>query len=98
MKGKIGKVRWYLGVPLFLLGSSALVGGLYSQVEAKKGAGASPTERADVQTCYGCHAEIKEFHAKGKHKNVNCGVCHGNLQSHMGNPVANKPLTRLEHA
>ncbi|BAU23742.1 cytochrome C [Caldimicrobium thiodismutans] len=95
MKGK--KLKWSMGLPLALLGGALVVGGLYSQVEAKKGV-TSPVEKADVQTCYGCHSEIKDLHATSKHKNLNCNVCHSNFGKHLENPMENKPITRLEHA
>lgn len=95
MKGK--KLKWPLGLPLALLGGALIVGGLSSQVEAKKGV-SSPMEKADVKTCYGCHSEIKDLHATSKHKNLNCNVCHSNFGKHIENPMENKPVTRLEHA
>ncbi|MFN3504812.1 MAG: ammonia-forming cytochrome c nitrite reductase subunit c552 [Caldimicrobium sp.] len=92
------KAKWFLGIPVLLIGSVALVGGINSQVEAKKAMPGPVSEKADVQTCYSCHSEIKDFHLKGKHKNVNCGVCHGNLRNHVGNPMDNKPTVKMEHA
>ncbi|MFN3568372.1 MAG: hypothetical protein ACK4UR_05640, partial [Caldimicrobium sp.] len=72
--GKEGrKAKWYLGIPIFLIGGVAFVGGINSKVQAKKAQPGPATEKADVQTCYTCHSEIKDFHLKGKHKNVNCG-------------------------
>ena len=70
----------------------------FSTAESAKKAEAKPKEVAPVQTCYGCHGEIKDFHVRGKHKGVNCGVCHGDLNAHMSNPMEKKPITRLEHA
>lgn len=51
----------------------------------------------DVKTCYDCHSEIKEFHAKGKHARVNCRNCHEGLEEHLKD-VDWKPTTRLDHA
>jgi len=70
----------------------------FSTAESAKKVEAKPKEVAPVQTCYGCHGEIKDFHVRGKHKGVNCGVCHGDLNAHMSNPMEKKPITRLEHA
>ncbi|MCX8069248.1 MAG: hypothetical protein N2738_01955, partial [Thermodesulfovibrionales bacterium] len=51
----------------------------------------------DVQTCYGCHTNIKDFHTKGKHAKVNCTACHDKTDAHLQNS-ATKPETRLDHA
>ena len=96
MKSK--RFKWPVGFSIVLFGGAVVVGGLSSQVEAKKGAGPAVAEKADVQTCYSCHSEIKELHSTGKHKNLNCGVCHANFGKHLENPMENKPLTRFEHA
>jgi formate-dependent nitrite reductase cytochrome c552 subunit len=78
----------------------AVVGGIYY-----KGAEAqSPAERfmvknaVDVKTCYACHADIKDFHTRGKHGDVNCISCHDNLDNHIKSPAANRPITRKDHA
>jgi len=70
----------------------------YSTAESAKKVEVKPKEVAPVQTCYGCHGEIKDFHVRGKHKALNCGICHGDLKAHMENPMDKKPITRLEHA
>lgn len=51
----------------------------------------------DVNACYGCHDEIKAFHAQGKHAGVNCGTCHTGTDKHLQSP-SDRPVTRLEHA
>ena len=78
----------------------ALVGGVYytsvnaQKVDAQK---AAPAEKpVKVETCYGCHAPIKEFHATGKHKDVNCVFCHTGLDKHVAN-VKDRPDTRTDH-
>ncbi|MGQ9857456.1 MAG: ammonia-forming cytochrome c nitrite reductase subunit c552 [Thermodesulfobacteriota bacterium] len=48
------------------------------------------------ETCYGCHSEIEEFHAKRKHVKVSCGECHKDLDEHLKDP-SQFPLTRTEH-
>ncbi|MEN3045822.1 MAG: ammonia-forming cytochrome c nitrite reductase subunit c552 [Candidatus Hydrothermales bacterium] len=55
-------------------------------------------EKVNVETCYECHEEIKEFHVAGKHKKVNCGICHGNLKEHTEDPTEKRSITRLEHS
>jgi hypothetical protein len=47
----------------------------FSTAESAKKVEAKPKEVAPVQTCYGCHGEIKDFHVRGKHKALNCGIC-----------------------
>jgi formate-dependent nitrite reductase cytochrome c552 subunit len=68
---------------------------------AAKARGPAPKPPAikpvDVKTCYGCHSEIEDFHAKGKHAKVNCANCHEGLDKHLQDPSA-KPATRMEHA
>ncbi len=73
----------------------ALVGGIYhTSADAQK---AAPAEKpVKVETCYGCHAPIKEFHATGKHKDVNCVSCHTGLDKHVAN-VKDRPVTRTDH-
>jgi formate-dependent nitrite reductase cytochrome c552 subunit len=39
-----------------------------------------------VETCYECHAQIKELHKMGKHLKLNCVSCHSGLDRHMKNP------------
>ena len=52
----------------------------------------------DVGTCYGCHDNIKEFHAKGKHAKVNCAACHEGTDAHVAKGGEVKPVTRTDHA
>ncbi len=49
------------------------------------------------ETCYGCHSQIGEFHASGRHVKVSCSECHQALERHLGDP-SQSPLTRTEHA
>ena len=51
----------------------------------------------DVAGCYGCHSEIQEFHAKGKHAKVNCAHCHADTEKHAQDP-SQKPVTKMAHA
>lgn len=79
--------------------------GLYvaaEQAVAAKGApppAAKPAAapQVKVETCYECHDEIKQFHAKGKHAKVNCAACHEGLEAHAKDP-SEKPRTRMDHA
>ncbi len=98
--------RWFvlaLIVPVVLLAWL----GLYALADQAVAAKAEPKQRAapkaaaakpvDVQGCYGCHPEIQEFHAKGKHAKVNCATCHADTEKHVQDP-GQKPVTRMEHA
>jgi len=78
----------------------ALISGTYySTVDAQAQKKAMPAEKAvKVETCYGCHGEIKDFHAKGKHSKVNCINCHEGLDKHLKEGAASKPVTRMDHA
>ncbi|MCX7794312.1 MAG: ammonia-forming cytochrome c nitrite reductase subunit c552 [Thermodesulfovibrionales bacterium] len=64
------------------------------------GAGAQKAviKPVNVETCYGCHQEIKDFHSKGKHVKVNCVNCHEGLEKHLKEGPEAKPITRLDHA
>jgi len=39
-----------------------------------------------VETCYGCHAPIRQLHTMGKHAKINCVNCHAGLGKHLANP------------
>jgi formate-dependent nitrite reductase cytochrome c552 subunit len=78
----------------------AVVGGLYyTGAEATPAAPPAPIKRVgapvDVNRCYACHAQIKDFHADGKHATVNCIACHGGLDRHLKDVKA-RPTTRVE--
>jgi formate-dependent nitrite reductase cytochrome c552 subunit len=57
----------------------------------------------DVQNCYSCHKDIKEFHMGSKHAGVNCAHCHTGSAEHLkreGKPLAQaQPSigTRVDH-
>jgi formate-dependent nitrite reductase cytochrome c552 subunit len=53
--------------------------------------------KVDAQTCYGCHAPIKEFHAAAKHRAVSCAACHDGIDTHLGEP-SKRPVTRTDPA
>lgn len=60
---------------------------------------AAPAEKpVKVETCYGCHSQIKDFHSKGKHANVNCVNCHKGLEKHLKEGPTSKPVTSMDHA
>lgn len=59
--------------------------------------GAPKPAALDKLKCYMCHDQIKEFHSKGKHKDVQCSACHEGLSEHLANS-SKKPDTRMDHA
>jgi formate-dependent nitrite reductase cytochrome c552 subunit len=77
----------------FVIGS----GGAQAQQAKPSAAPAAKPESIKVDTCYGCHTNMKEFHAAGKHKNVSCASCHEGLAAHLGNPTA-RPKTSMAPA
>ncbi len=92
----MGKKIYMLFVVVFAL---ALVFGVYyTSADAQKAApAAAPAEKpVKVETCYACHAPIKEFHAGGKHAKVNCVSCHSGLEKHTAD-VKSRPVTRMDH-
>lgn len=79
-----------------LLALSLLCAFYYSTADAQK---ATLKEKAvKVETCYGCHGDIKDFHTKGKHAKVNCINCHEGLDRHLKEGPSVKPVTMMEHA
>jgi len=44
---------------------------------------AAQEKPVNPKTCYECHDVVKELHAGGKHKNVNCVSCHSGLKDHL---------------
>jgi len=57
----------------------------------------------DVNNCYSCHKDIKEFHMGSKHSDVNCAYCHTGSDEHLkleGKPKAPAQAsigTRVDH-
>ena len=82
---------------LYLLAESAAA----NKAGAQRAKAAPPKPAAikpvDVADCYGCHSEIQEFHAKGKHAKVNCAHCHADTEKHAQDP-SQKPVTKMAHA
>lgn len=51
-----------------------------------------PVKFAGQQACVGCHNDIAELRAKGRHAGVSCESCHGALAAHAQNPEGVKPV------
>lgn len=88
----MGKRIYVLFVAVLAL---ALIGGIYfTNADAQKTA---PKEKAvSVETCYGCHAPVKELHTMGKHAKVNCVNCHSGLDKHIKAPGKDtRPVTDM---
>ncbi|MBI5694429.1 MAG: ammonia-forming cytochrome c nitrite reductase subunit c552 [Nitrospirae bacterium] len=52
---------------------------------------------ADNKVCVGCHDQVKEFHARGKHSKLSCTNCHDKTDAHLKDASV-KPVTRTDHA
>ena len=57
----------------------------------------------DVNNCYSCHKDIKEFHLNSKHANVNCAYCHTGAENHLAkngkaDGINQSIGTRTDHA
>jgi nitrite reductase (cytochrome c-552) len=57
----------------------------------------------DVQNCYSCHKDIKEFHMGSKHASVNCAYCHTGADEHLAKDGKSDGfkasiVTRTDHA
>lgn len=75
-----------------------VVAGVLCFVKVSEAQKAAPKKLVQVDACYACHSEIKDFHVKGKHARVNCAECHEDLDKHLKEGPAVKPITRLDHA
>ena len=62
----------------------------------------SKIKYVDVNNCYSCHKDIKEFHVSSKHSSVNCAYCHTGAENHLAkdgkadglnSPSAHAPTT-----
>lgn len=65
--------------------------------KAVKAVEAKPSEKdVKVDTCYGCHATVKDLHKMGKHSKLNCTKCHSGLAKHLNAPGPDtRPTTNL---
>lgn len=91
------KKKLPLILPIAVLGTGFVLTGITGKVEARKGQ-VHEWELVDKETCFACHGDIKAFKTRGKHQNLNCGVCHSELEAHLGNPVRVKAKTKIDHA
>lgn len=76
----------------------ALVVGIYytsADAQYKSDVKKTPAEKpVKAETCYGCHAPVKELHTMGKHAKVNCSSCHKGLDKHLKGPGPDtRPMT-----
>ena len=63
----------------------------------------SKIKYVDVNNCYSCHKDIKEFHVSSKHSSVNCAYCHTGAENHLAKNGKADGLkqsigTRTDHA
>ena len=74
-----------------------LIGGFYftsADAQYKADAKKAAEKPVKVETCYGCHAQIKELHTMGKHGKVNCASCHKGLDKPLKAPGPDtRPVT-----
>lgn len=59
---------------------------------------AAKIKGVDVDNCYSCHKDIKEFHANSKHSTVNCAQCHTGSDDHVAKDGKAPIGTRTDHA
>jgi formate-dependent nitrite reductase cytochrome c552 subunit len=88
-------VRKKLYVIVTAIFVTALAFGFYNtSADAQK---AMPKEKdVKVETCYTCHAPVKELHTMGKHSKVNCVNCHSGLDKHIKAPGKDtRPVTDM---
>lgn len=53
---------------------------------------ARPIAHAGHQACEGCHTEVVDQKAQGKHSQLHCEVCHGAQAKHAEDPASVTPL------
>ena len=90
----MGMWRWGRTVALIV---GVALGGVAGAAEVAKSTAQPAVKPVNVETCYGCHGPIKEFHAGSKHKNVNCTACHNKLDEHLAD-ASKRPVTRVDLA
>ncbi|MBI5076544.1 MAG: ammonia-forming cytochrome c nitrite reductase subunit c552 [Nitrospirae bacterium] len=75
-----------------IMAIAMITGMYYTGAEAEKykpakAAEAKPAEKdVKTDTCYGCHATVKDLHKMGKHAKLNCTKCHNGLAKHLSAP------------
>lgn len=87
---------------LVMLVVVAGAGFYYTSADAEKykPAKAAETKAAEkdvkADTCFGCHATVKDLHKMGKHSKLNCTKCHSGLEKHLKAPgPETRPSTNL---
>lgn len=75
-------ILYVLSVTVIAL--AVVIGIYYTSADAQKAA--TSEKSVKVETCYGCHAPIKELHTIGKHSKINCSNCHKGLDNHLKGP------------
>jgi uncharacterized CHY-type Zn-finger protein len=80
-----------VGIILFVIARSLLVPhsfGKYGHFrgDAIQEVAARPVSFAGHQTCEGCHTDVLDVKAKGKHARVACESCHGPQAKHADDP------------
>jgi formate-dependent nitrite reductase cytochrome c552 subunit len=88
---------------VFLFALSFMLVSFGSVAFAAKSTPKSPTpdyakvvkKGVDYNQCYECHDTIKELRGMGKHSNLACENCHGNIEAHLKEPT-NHPTVYTE--
>lgn len=73
---------------LFAISANADYGGASGQKKP-------PIKPVNMNVCYGCHTNIKEFHADSRHASVNCAHCHEKTTEHLTQGA--RPVTIKDH-
>jgi formate-dependent nitrite reductase cytochrome c552 subunit len=71
---------------------AASVGANYGGASGEK---KPPIKPVDMNVCYGCHTQIKEFHVDSRHATVNCAYCHEKTTEHLTQGA--RPVTIKDH-
>jgi formate-dependent nitrite reductase cytochrome c552 subunit len=91
MKGKLWVLSPVLALALILLFSAAP-----AQAPKTSKKKSPPPAKVEAETCYGCHDQIRELMAMGKHAaRMSCAACHAETAGHLDD-ISKKPATRLD--
>ncbi len=77
---------------LIMVAAVIIAGMYYTSADAEKYKTAKTAEAKSaetdvkVDTCFGCHATVKNLHKMGKHAKLNCSKCHSGLAKHLSAP------------
>src|SRR4030067_3452361 len=87
--------KFYILFAALVLTIGIYYSGVNAQYESTPAKKTTQKEKdVKVETCYDCHAQIKELHTMGNHAKVNCSNCHKEIDKHLKAADNQTPETR----